>query len=386
MTEQPDTENPAPEKEPEPAEAREEPKPEEPRKDDAPKNGTPVTPSLLPVPFEPKDVSESLRLAKYISSATLVPKDLRGKPYNTLLVILKGRELGLTPLQAIGNIHLIEGKAEAGAHLIGAMILKSGKAEYFYCKESGYDDEGEGFATYVTRRKGWPEGREATCTWNRQRAIDAKLYDKGDTEYKRENNNWHKFELNMCERRAQAELGRREYPDVVMGLYDFGEVSEQVDEIDMGPAVVVDTPEDAVEKASSLKDRMKAKAEAGRERSDLVVDAEIVDAEIVEPDAPAGVVLEKEGTHVLAVDQTTGATTIVEEPPDPAEEEPGGDEPDWMKTPEAAAPEASTEPEEEEVAEVVPLNGDDMTPEEKAEALAEERTQAELDLEGGDDR
>jgi hypothetical protein len=341
MTEQTDNENPAPEVEPEPVEGREEPKPEEPKA----ANGTPAPSSLLPVPFEPKDVTESLRLARYISSATLVPKDLRGKPYNTLLVILKGRELGLTPLQAIGNIHLIEGKAEAGAHLIGAMILKSGKAEYFYCKESGYDDEGEAFATYVTRRKGWPEGREAACTWDRQRAIDAKLYDKGDTEWKRENNNWHKFELNMCERRAQAELGRREYPDVVMG-----------------PAVVVDTPEDAVEKATSLKDRMRAKAEAGRE------------SQAVDPDT----VPTRPPEEVFNADDVEDAEIVEEEP---AEEEPGGGEPDWMKT-----PEVSTEPEEEEVAEVVPINGGDMTADEKAEALAEERAQAELDLEGGDDR
>jgi hypothetical protein len=378
MTEQIDTENPAAEKEPEPVDAREEPEPEP--EEPKPVNGMPTPTPLLPVPFEPKDVTESLRLAKYIASASLVPNDLRNRPFNVLLVILKGRELGLTPLQAIGNIHIIEGKAEAGAHLIGAMILNSGKAEYFYCEDSGYDDNGEAYAVYVTRRKGWPEGKESRCRWDRQRAIKAKIYDKGSTEQKRENNNWHKFELNMCERRAQAGLGRSEYPDVVMGLYDFGEVGEQVDEIDMGPAVVVDTPEDAAEKASSLKDRMRAKAEAGRAHArGSQNDDEFRERIEADPQAegPGTMPTPPRGEEIVDAE-------LVEE--DPAEQEPGGEFPEWMRTPEGAAPEASSEPEEEEVAEVVPLNGGDMTTEEKAEALADERTQAELDLDGEDDR
>ena len=386
MTEQ--TETPAPtEEEPaagsnEPAqEAREEPKQEEPRKDDAPKNGTPAPTPLVPVPFEPQNTSEMYRLAKYFASADIIPKELRRKPYDVLLVLMKGRELGLQPLQALGNIHIVEGKAEVGAHLITAMVLRSGKAEYFRCVEQGYDDNGEGFAVYETRRKGWPAGQVSSVRWDRQRAKKAKLWGKGGD--KAAYNNWQKHELEMCKRRASAELGRDEYPDIVMGLYDFGELVDQVarEEVDMGPAVVVNGPEDATEKASSLKDRMREKAEAGRAhaRGDATDDKL---RERIKADPQA------EGPGTMPVpprdpEGTVDAELVEEET---AEEEPADAEPDWMKTPEAAAPEASTETEEEEVAEVVPLNGGDMTTEEKAEALADERAQAELDLDGEDDR
>lgn len=44
--------------------------------------------------------------------------------------ILAGQELGIGPIAALSNIHIVEGKPTLGAHLIAAAIKKSGKYDY----------------------------------------------------------------------------------------------------------------------------------------------------------------------------------------------------------------------------------------------------------------
>lgn len=60
--------------------------------------------------LEPRNFQEAIHLAKIMASSDMVPKDYRGKPENVLVAVQMGREVGLSPMQAIQNIAVINGR------------------------------------------------------------------------------------------------------------------------------------------------------------------------------------------------------------------------------------------------------------------------------------
>jgi hypothetical protein len=53
-----------------------------------------------------------------------------------LVKILAGKEIGVTPFQAMTNIHIIQGKATMGANLMAVKVKGSGKYDYRVMKLS----------------------------------------------------------------------------------------------------------------------------------------------------------------------------------------------------------------------------------------------------------
>jgi hypothetical protein len=60
--------------------------------------------------LQPRDFGELLQFAKMAADSTLVPKDYTGKPANVMLAVQLGSELGLSPMQALQNISVINGR------------------------------------------------------------------------------------------------------------------------------------------------------------------------------------------------------------------------------------------------------------------------------------
>lgn len=161
-------------------------------------------------PFEPRNIEEALKLAGTLADSGLVPSALRGKPSDVLVVMMKGRELGLGAMAALGSIHVIEGKATLSADLIVGLILKSGKCEYFTLVESTREK-----ATYRTKRKDSPH--EVQLTFTIDDARQAGLLGKS---------NWKAWTPDMLCARCSSRLGREVYPDVAAGLYEEDEGDE----------------------------------------------------------------------------------------------------------------------------------------------------------------
>src|ERR1043165_4800752 len=161
------------------------------------------------------------------------------------VVLMKGHDLGLKPMQAIGTIHVIEGKAEVGALLMVALIRKSGACAGWKLVRSD-----ERSAIYKTRRSGDDDWTEFEYTIEEAELMG--LPDKGRDERARENNQWRKQPRTMLRRRCQSMLAREVYPDVVMGLYDHDELSETSEIADrLGlreeqVAGAIDTPNQAI--------------------------------------------------------------------------------------------------------------------------------------------
>lgn len=173
-----------------------------------------------PIPFEFENMGQMFRLATQLAKSDIVPPALRGKPANAFLVLLRGRELELSPTQSLGAINVIDGKVADSAQLMIALVLRSPACEYFYCEEA--DELG---ATWVCRRTNWPEGVEKRASFTIEDAKRAGLYDKGATPAKAANNNWKKWPEEMCSWRAASKLAKRHFPEVTLGM-DAAEAHE----------------------------------------------------------------------------------------------------------------------------------------------------------------
>lgn len=171
------------------------------------------------VPFQPRDTQEMFRYAQFLAGSELIPKALQRRPSDVLVVLLKGQDLGLTPMQSISGINVIDGKAEVGALMMVSMIRKSGLCEYWRLVHS--DDKR---AVYETQRRGDPS--PTTFEYTIEEAREAGLLDKGKDEWARKKQPWNTQRRTMLRRRCQSHLAREVYPDIVAGLYDHDELQE----------------------------------------------------------------------------------------------------------------------------------------------------------------
>jgi 5'-3' exonuclease len=165
---------------------------------------------LTPVEFErqlePRNIAQAKQLAADLFASRLF--SAYGHPAGVLATIIAGRELGLQTTASLRAIHIIDGKQALAADLIRALVLKSGKAEYFVCSERTSDK-----ATFETKRKSDP--KPITLTYTLQEGRQA--WQKDDRAWTA--SAWGRNPADMCVARAGAKLARLVYPDVVHGLY-----------------------------------------------------------------------------------------------------------------------------------------------------------------------
>ena len=78
--------------------------------------------TVAPNPMRvPQSVEQIEMLAKIISRSDLAPKDYRGKPENTMVAIMMGQEIGVSPMQAVQGIAVINGRPSVWGDLLLAL-------------------------------------------------------------------------------------------------------------------------------------------------------------------------------------------------------------------------------------------------------------------------
>lgn len=152
------------------------------------------------------------RLARIAASSGLVA---HRRPEAAAVVLLTGRELGLAPMASLRGIYEVSGRPVLAADLMVAVVRRSGLCESWRVVESTATT-----CTITTRRKG--ESETESCTWT---ADDARRAGCGGQ-------TWTRFPRQMLAHRCAAELARRVYPDVLLGLYTPDELGgdERVEE------------------------------------------------------------------------------------------------------------------------------------------------------------
>ena len=160
--------------------------------------------------FEPRDIGEGYQLAKLLVASGLMPRGVQ-RPEAAFAIIAAGRELGLTAMQSLRSIHIIEGKPTLSADLVAALCKsRPDVCVYFRLVEST-----DKVARYETQRKGEPCPTAMTFSWDDATRADVTGKD-----------NWKKYPAAMLRARCITALARAVYPDLAMGVYDPDEVAE----------------------------------------------------------------------------------------------------------------------------------------------------------------
>ena len=140
------------------------------------------------------------------------------KPEEAAIILMTGMELGLTPMQSLRGIYIVEGRPVLAADTMVAIVTRSGACRYWRTIETSAE----------------------RCTIETQRVDDATIYRRAWTldDAKRAGlvgkGTWAKYPAAMLRHRCAADLAREVYPEILLGMYDPDEIS--TDGIDARPS------------------------------------------------------------------------------------------------------------------------------------------------------
>lgn len=162
----------------------------------------------------PASFAEAEQFANRLADSGLVPEALRKRPADVLVVMLKGLELGLRPMLALSEIHVINGKAGCSAKLKMGMCL----AKPDICEEFTLIESNDQKATYQAKRVGKDAVR---LTFTAKEAEIAGLLVK-DT--------WKKYRPAMLRGRCSSALADAVFPDITNGIMTDEELEDLVEQ------------------------------------------------------------------------------------------------------------------------------------------------------------
>lgn len=141
-----------------------------------------------------------------------------------MFIMLKGFELGISPMQALDGIQVIQGKTTVSPQLMLALINRSGLLE-----DIDMDGDAKSYTVMMKR-----VGRSAhTETFTIENAKSMQLSSK---------DNWQKQPAVMLKWRAVSACARVVFPDVIQGMYTPEEMGAEVSENDAGEIVIEQPP------------------------------------------------------------------------------------------------------------------------------------------------
>lgn len=155
---------------------------------------------LVPVEEPTGILSERMRYAQALASASLLPKSYQRQPANILLAMEYGHALGLDTITAIQSVHVIDGKPTASAQLIGGLVRRAGHR----LRVTG--DDSHAIAEIV--RKDDPDF-VFRSEWTITRAQAAGLAGRGS---------WKTYPAAMLKARAITEVARDACPEALAGV------------------------------------------------------------------------------------------------------------------------------------------------------------------------
>ena len=129
-------------------------------------------------------------------------------PAECAVILMTGAELGLSPMQSLRGIYVVEGRPTLAADTMVAVIRRSGVCALWRTVESTAER-----CTIEAKRT--DDERTQSKTWTMADATRAGLAQK---------NIWKQYPAQMLRHRCAADLARELFSDVVLGLYDPEEI------------------------------------------------------------------------------------------------------------------------------------------------------------------
>jgi hypothetical protein len=143
-------------------------------------------------------------VAKVLARTNFVPDPMRGQPEDIAAAMMRGLELGVDPLDALANLHVIRGRVGYSAEFMRRRILESGH-------EIVIDEATDERCKIRGRRAGTQEWQTAIFTADQARKAKINLGD---------------YPADKLVARASSRLCRRVFPDVLAGAVILEDVIE----------------------------------------------------------------------------------------------------------------------------------------------------------------
>lgn len=160
-------------------------------------------------------LEDAFRFAKAIVSSGFAPKGM-DKPESVLVALQWGAELGLTPMAALSNIAVVNGRPSLFGDAALALIRSSGQLEQYTEQEVGKRGQDDFGFKITAKRKGFDPQSE---TFTVADAKTAKLWGKAGP--------WTDYPARMLKFRARGFLLRDMFGDVLKGLKTLEEVRDE---------------------------------------------------------------------------------------------------------------------------------------------------------------
>ena len=172
-------------------------------------------------------MAEAMSFASMVAKSDFAPKDFKGKPESCLLAIQHGSEVGLSPMQSLQSIAVINGRPTIWGDAALALVQSSPACEYVKEYIEGEGDNAT--AVCEVKRRGYP-----APTVSRFSMADAKRAGLAG-----KSGPWSQYPSRMLALRARGFALRNAFADALRGLVTAEEAQDY-------PTVTV-TPEPARE-------------------------------------------------------------------------------------------------------------------------------------------
>lgn len=156
----------------------------------------------------PSSLGEAMEMAKLISDSELCPKTYRGRPFDCIVAYEYGSALGLSWMQALRSVSVINGQAALWGDAIPALIYSSGECERFHEYYEGTKGTDDYTGVCIMKRKGMPD--EVKRTFSVADAKKANLWGKVGP--------WQTYPDRMLQMRPRGFCARDTFADKLSGL------------------------------------------------------------------------------------------------------------------------------------------------------------------------
>jgi hypothetical protein len=191
---------------------------------------------------------DAFRFSQMVAKSEFAPKDFKGKPESCLLAIQHGSEVGLSPMQSLQSIAVINGRPTIWGDAALALVHASPVCEWVY---ETLDGDGDSMgAMCQCKRRGYEKPSVHVFT-----VADAKkagLWGKAGP--------WTQYPKRMLQLRARGFALRDAFPDVLRGLVTAEEARDYVTvEAAPDPVVVRPAPPASEPAKATAEDMRKAR-------------------------------------------------------------------------------------------------------------------------------
>jgi hypothetical protein len=200
---------------------------------------------------------DAFRFAKMVAGSEFAPKDFKGKPESCMLAIQHGSEVGLSPMQSLQSIAVINGRPCVWGDAAIALVKASPVCEFVWETVDGDGDQM--VATCQAKRRGYEKA--TTVTFSVADAKKAGLWGKTGP--------WQQYPKRMLQLRARGFALRDAFPDVLRGLITAEEAQDYPQPVVASEPIVVRPKfDDAEPRPSRIVLSPKVKPEPQRTRAE----------------------------------------------------------------------------------------------------------------------